>query len=329
MNNNYSNYIKNFKDYLSTIKNLSDLYISNIIGTVNQFLEFVNVYKFEECFSTYEEITLNDIRKISNTEIYSYIFFLAESGYKQSSRNTKIEHLRTFFNFLFNIMHNIFKQPFQIVKTEKRKSFELPNYLSQNEATKLVNLYNESKKTNEIRNNAIINLCLNSGLRVSEVSALNISEINFKTQTFLIHGKGNKERVGYMNDKTQKSIERYLEIRKKITPKNNKDNDALFISNKGGRISVKTIRTAIKLSYTKADINNNTYSVHTLRHTCATLLYKAGIDIKVIQELLGHSDVNTTKIYTHLHDEEVKKQMMEHPLAKYKMKQVYDFCAEQ
>lgn len=323
--NNYQDFISEFKNYLFAIKNLSELYVKGIVGTIHQFLEYMNVYKFDGKFKNIDEITLNDIRTLTNRDIYSYIFYLAKNNYQQNTRTLKIEHLRTFFDFLFRIKHDVFKQPFKKINTEKRTSVQLPNYLSLNESKKLINLYKESKKINEIRNNAIINLCLNCGLRVSEVSKLNISDINFVTDTFTIQGKGNKERTGYLNKQAKEAILNYIEIRKKIIPKNKKDNDALFISNKGGRIHVNTIRDAVKIAYIRTNIDNDVYSVHTLRHTCATLLYKSGQDIKLIQEILGHSSINTTKIYTHLYDKDVEKTMQEHPLSKFKINNAIDY----
>ena len=324
-NKNYPIFIEELKNYLIGIKNLSNLYVDNIITTIMQFLEFMNTYKFNKQFESLEQITCNDIRSLSNRDIYSYIFYLAKNNYQQNTRTLKIEHLRTFFDFLFRIKHDVFKQPFKKINTEKRTAVQLPNYLSLNESKKLINLYKESKKVSEIRNNAIINLCLNCGLRVSEVSKLNISDFNFISDTFTIQGKGKKERTGYLNKQAKEAVLNYIEIRKNIIPKNKKDNDALFISNKGGRIHVNTIRDAVKIAYTRTDIDNNVYSVHTLRHTCATLLYKSGQDIKLIQEILGHSSINTTKIYTHLYDKDVEKTMQEHPLSKFKIKNAIDY----
>lgn len=103
--------------------------------------------------------------------------------------------------------------------------------------------------------------------------------------------------------------------------------DALFITERKCRITSRTIQRDLKSLYKKAEIDENKYSVHTLRHTCATILYKSGYDIKLIQEILGHSSVNTTKIYTHLYDKEVEKTMQEHPLAHFKMKNAMEFCA--
>ena len=118
-----------------------------------------------------------------------------------------------------------------------------------------------------------------------------------------------------------------MEIRKNIVPKNKKYKDKLFITQKNEKIDVRTIRRYIKKAYIEAGINNNTYSVHTLRHTCATLLYKAGNDIKLIQELLGHSTVEVTKIYTHLYDKDVEKALLEHPLSKFKYNDAIVYAA--
>ena len=283
----YNDYISDFKNYLYAIKNLSDVYARNIVVTVSQFLSFINSYKFDNKYSSVEEIELNDIRSITNNEVYSYIFYLANKDYKPSSRSVKTEHLRVFFEFLFKIKNTIFKPPLQSIQKEKRFAVNLPNYLSLNEAQKIAQIYNESQSKLQVRENAIINLALNCGLRVSEISNLNISDFDFDAKQFLIHGKGNKERIGYLNNITLKAVKNYLEIRNKIITKDEKDRDSLFVTNKGTRIDARTIRRYVKNAYKDVEIDENAYSVHTLRHTCATLLYKySGVNIHTIQELL-------------------------------------------
>ena len=255
------------------------------------------------------------------------IFYLADNDYKQGTRNFKIENLKTFFEFLYTIKHRLFNQPFKKINTEKRIAKQLPNYLSFNEAKKLTELYKNSDKELDIRKNAIIHLFLHCGMRVSEVANLNISDFQLTEKRFLILGKGNKERTGYLNDDTYEALMKYMEIRKNIVPKNKKYKDKLFITQKNEKIDVSTIRRYIKKAYIEAGINNNTYSVHTLRHTCATLLYKAGNDIKLIQQLLGHSTVEVTKIYTHLYDKDVEKALLEHPLSKFKYNDAIVYAA--
>ena len=136
---------------------------------------------------------------------------------------------------------------------------------------------------------------------------------------FLFIGKGNKERIGYINDITRKALMSYLKIRNNIiTDKKNKD--YLFLNRYNIKINSEGIRKLIKTAYDYVGLDSKKYSVHTLRHTCATILYRAGIGIRTIQEILGHVQVDTTEIYTHLYDKEVMNAIAGHPLAKFLMK---------
>lgn len=151
----------------------------------------------------------------------------------------------------------------------------------------------------------------NKPIKIKELKEL-------ENQKYILRfGKGNKERTGYLNNSTKEALENYLNIRKTIQPKTQKDKDALFLSNKRVRICTRAIELAIDKAYEKAGLDKKVYTVHTLRHTCATLMYKNGIDIKIIKEVLGHVRIDTTEIYTHLHNEDVMKAMFEHPLNKY------------
>ena len=324
---NYNEFMEDYKNYLIAIRNLSQGSVKKVITTVKQFLGFINNYKFDKKFDSVEDINLNDIRMLSNNDVYSYIFYLAENDYKPITRSAKVEYLRSFFEFLFKIKHKLFKQPFPKIKTEKRFEKHLPNYLSYEEAKKLVNVYNKCTSEQDIRNNAIIHLCLHCGMRISEVAELNLSDLQLSERKFLILGKGNKERTGYLNDSAYNALVKYLEIRKNIKPKHKKDGDKVFITKKLTKIRASTIRECIKQAYIDAGINNETYSVHTLRHTCATLMFKAGTDIKTIQEILGHSTVDVTKIYTHLYNKEVEEALQGHPLSQFKYNDAIAYAA--
>ena len=324
-NNTVPEFINNFTNYLLAIKNLSQSYVSNMVVTLKQFINFINVHKFNNKYDDITNISLNDIRSIVNSDIYSFIFFLAERHYEVGSRTAKIEHLRTFFDYLYRIKHNIFKEPFKEIKRERYNNGKLPNYLSLDEAKRMLNVYKDNTKEVKIRDNAIIHICLNSGLRVSEVSNLKISDLDMANSKFTIIGKGNKERTGYLNAITKDALQKYLDIRNTITT-DKKNSDYLFLNKYKEKITTEGIRITLKKAYKKAGIDNNKYSTHTLRHTCATILYRSGIDIKVIQELLGHTKVETTEIYTHLYDEEVFDAMQKHPLSKFKMKNAMEYC---
>lgn len=321
------NFVEDFANYLVAIKNLSQTYIKNMTVTIEQFLEFINVHKFKNKYNSIEDITLNEIRSLNNSDIYSFIFFLAESHYQNNSRVIKIEHLKTFFDYLFRIKHTIFKEPFKKINSERKLVKKLPKYLSLEESRRLLKIYENSTDEVEIRDNAMLHLFLNCGLRLSEIKNLNIKDISLTDNKFTIIGKGNKERTNYLNLKTKEALMKYLKIRDNFSKNNKNDDKTLFLTCYGYRISQFTINKIVKRAYRKANLDDKVYTVHTLRHTCATILYRAGVNIKTIQELLGHVQIDTTEIYTHLNDQEVKEVMLNHPLAQFKIADALAYCA--
>ncbi len=321
------NFVEDFANYLVAIKNLSQTYIKNMTVTIEQFLEFINVHKFKNKYNSIEDITLNEIRSLNNSDIYSFIFFLAESHYQNNSRVIKIEHLKTFFDYLFRIKHTIFKEPFKKINSERKLVKKLPKYLSLEESRRLLKIYENSTDEVEIRDNAMLHLFLNCGLRLSEIKNLNIKDISLTDNKFTIIGKGNKERTNYLNLKTKEALMKYLKIRDNFSKNNKNDDKTLFLTCYGYRMSQFTINKIVKRAYRKANLDDKVYTVHTLRHTCATILYRAGVNIKTIQELLGHVQIDTTEIYTHLNDQEVKEVMLNHPLAQFKIADALAYCA--
>ncbi|MBR2786421.1 MAG: hypothetical protein IKD76_02875 [Clostridia bacterium] len=143
---NMPQFVNNLVSYLIGIKDLSEICAHNMTITIKQFLEFINVHKLKNKYNSIEDFTLNDIRSLSNSDIYSFIYFLAESHYKTNSRVVKIEHLKTFFNYLFTINETIFTQPFRKIKTDRKAEEKLPSYLSLDESKRLLNVYADSTK---------------------------------------------------------------------------------------------------------------------------------------------------------------------------------------
>lgn len=321
--NSYKNVIENFKNYSLTIRNLTENSIKTIIETIENFLNFMNKIKFH--FDSIEDINLDILRTIQNKDICFYIYDLADRGCSSNTRISRTEHLKTFFNYLFRIKHTLFKQPINDVSLEAKNHRHLPNYLNETQARAMSTLYKNSTKLHEIRTNAIINLSLNAGLRMNEIIELRISELELDENRFIVHGKGQKERTCYLNKVAKEALLKYLDMRKNIVPARKSDADYVFLSNKNKKMDDHTIRSFIKVSYNKAHIDSSKYSMHTLRHTCATLLYKAGVDIRTIQELLGHEQLDTTTIYTHIHDNSVKDSMLNHPLAHFTMKDALSY----
>ena len=315
---NYKSYF--YGEFLSKIK--SCIFIKEMIEKAYE--KSTRLTKWKKEIESYrilnEEKTLEQIVKIIYDILIKNTEIVCECDKVIINKNE--------INKIKEKVENKNKEPFKQIKREKNIYLQLPSYLSLNESKELLNLYTDSTKINEIRDNAILHLFLNCGLRVSELKNLNISDFKFNNNTFIIFGKGNKERTGYLNNSTKEALENYLNIRKTIQPKSQKDKDALFLSNKRVRICTRAIELAIDKAYEKAGLDKKVYTVHTLRHTCATLMYKNGIDIKIIKEVLGHVRIDTAEIYTHLHNEDVMKAMFEHPLSQFKMADALMYCTE-
>lgn len=324
----YPEFIEEFKSYMIGIKNLSANYIENIISTLKDFLEFVNDHIFDCKYESINDMTLNEIRFLNNSDIYGYIYYLVKNNNQIGTRLKKIEHLRAFFDYLYRIKNKLFKEPFKQIKRQKNEYKHLPNYLSLTEAKNLLNNFaNKKDNFKNLRNYTIVSLFLNSGLRISELVNLKISDINLVNNTFLINGKGNKERTGYLNEEAKNILLKYLNLRNEIICPDKETSKYLFISTRKKKICDRQVRRIIKNGYIDCGIENDNYSVHTLRHTFATILYKSGTDIKILKELLGHSRIETTQIYTHLHNESVMRTMQEHPLSKFKMNDALAFAS--
>lgn len=325
MNKKYPKYITELQDYLIGIGNYSKNYVENIVTTSLQFLDYINESKYNNIYESLEDITLNEIRTITNSDIYGFIYHLVEKGFKESTRILKLEHLKKLFDYLFRIKNTLFKEPLKDIKREKKKGRTLPNYLSLEEARKLTNVYKDSTSEYDIRDTAMIKLFLTSGIRLSELKNLKIKNINFKENIFTVVGKGNKERTCYMNSNTKVALLKYIEIRNKKQIEG-KNIQYLFLTDDSKIHTISSIKRIIKKAYKKAGINPQNYSVHTLRHTCATLLIRNNVDIKIIQELLGHSRIETTQIYTHIYNKAIEDEMLKHPLAKFKIKDALSFA---
>jgi len=178
----------------------------------------------------------------------------------------------------------------------------------------LKTVQNDSKSTS-VRDYAIITLFLNCGMRLSELVGINIKDINFSECKLNVIGKGNKERTIYLNKACINAINNYLKERPRDVVKMD-SRDALFLSNRKERISNRTVQLVVQRELLKAGLDINKYSVHKLRHTAATLMYQYGnVDIRALQELLGHKSISTTEIYTHVDNSQVRQAVEDNPLA--------------
>ena len=199
-------------------------------------------------------------------------------------------------------------------KLDKR----IPKYLTLDDTKNLLEAVNDMDDRNKERDYAIITLFLNCGMRLSELVGINIKDINFNDQKLNVIGKGNKERTIYLNSACMNAVNKYLAVRPHDNVKYD-SKDALFLSERRERISNRTVQYIVKQELKRAGLDTNKYSVHKLRHTAATLMYKYGnVDIRALQELLGHESISTTEIYTHVDNSQIRNAVESNPLANIK-----------
>ncbi|MDY3946800.1 MAG: tyrosine recombinase XerC [Ezakiella sp.] len=319
--------LEDFLSYLLTMKNHSPNTIREYKYDLIIFLRFIKIRKFKLRNIAFDEVDISDIdtnllNKVDIRDLDAFLAFASNNGKtKATTRYRKIASLRTFFKYLYERLGVIDDNPTLKLEYPKIDS-RLPIYLTLNDTYKLlltcedVEGQNARDKYLNARDYAILMVFLNCGLRLSELVSLDIGSIN-EDNSINIIGKGNKERIVFLNASTRDAIDRYLKIRRaKID--NNIEEKALFISNKQNRLSKSAVQEMVKKRIQMAGLDPNKYSVHKLRHTAATLMYKYGdVDILTIKEVLGHSNVATTQIYTHLDTDIVKTATEKNPLSHF------------
>ena len=238
------------------------------------------------------------------------------NGSKPATRARKASTIRIFFAYLYD-QKIIPDNPAIGLKTPKLGK-RMPKYLSLEDSKKLLDVTYDENDENKERDYAIITLFLNCGLRLSELVGINISNIDFSENRLTVIGKGNKERTIYLNNACVNAIKDYMSVRPKEGVKNDSkaSNKALFLSSRKERISNRTVQYIVDRELKKAGLDTSKYSTHKLRHTAATLMYQYGnVDIRALQELLGHESIATTEIYTHVSNEQVRNAVESNPLA--------------
>lgn len=310
-------FIKEFLLYMQNIKNRSKSTIREYHYDLRDTFRFLKLFKQEKIkFNNINDeliektnildLDINFVKNIELTDLYEYLNYLSNTRLdKPTTRARKIAALKSFFNFMTFKQKVLEKNPAVELETPKL-SKRLPKYLSLDES---VALLHSIQGKNEKRDTCIITLFLNCGLRLSELVAINFKDI--KGDSLHVIGKGDKERSVYLNNACQKSLKEYISVR----PKDVKDHDALFISERGTRIGKRTVEMMVKKYITLAGLDPKKYSPHKLRHTAATLMHKyGGVDIRSLQQILGHESVSTTEIYTHVDSEQVKEALEKNPL---------------
>ena len=321
--------IREFLFYHENIKAHSRKTVDEYFYDLRTFFRFLKIHKgLVSRDTTFEEISIMDIdfnfvETVTISDVYEYLSFLTRDrptqansrntnyGLSATSRARKTAVIRSYYKYLTLKSPNnrLSKNPVADLDAPKlRKS--LPRFLSLDESTKLLDnvdgMYRE-------RDFCILTLFLNCGLQISELTNLDVTDI--REDSIRVLGKGNKERIVYINDACAAAINDYLLIRKSV-PLNRER--ALFLSSRRQRISTSTIHNLVKKHLLAAGLDRTKYSSHKLRHTAATLMLKSGVDVRTLQELLGHEHLNTTQIYTHIENSSLRDAALRSPLSGYK-----------
>ncbi len=259
------------------------------------------------------------ICSVSTDEIYDFFMYVSDKrGNGAAAKSRKLSAVKSFYKYLCQKKRLLEKNPaIDIEGPKKRKS--LPKFLTIDESLSLLEVIenDDSSKFKE-RDFAIVTLFLNCGMRLSELCGINLSDLDRELRSLRVLGKGNKERIVYLNDACRDALSRYLDIRKSAKYKGINTN-ALFISKQYKRISNKTVQWLVYKYLALAGLEYRHFSTHKLRHTAATLMYQTGkVDVRVLKEILGHEQLNTTQIYTHVSNKGMQDAMDESPLANIK-----------
>ena len=320
--------LKEYASYLFAIKGNSEKTVCEYLLDLRTFFRYYIAEKqglsltseeFEEL--SIHEISEADLREITEYTIIKYFMYAtSERKNNASTRMRKLSALKSFFKFAHTKRHYIDSNP-AIDVDRPKKNKTLPKYLTAEEAVRLLEtIRNDQSSKTVIRDFAITTLFLNTGIRLSELVGLNLQSFTSDLSTMRVIGKGNKERIVYLNDAAKSAIKDYLRVR--LDPRYIVTGDnAFFLSRRQVRISNKTVQWMVGKYLELAGLGNRGLSVHKLRHTAATLMYQSGkVDIRVLKDILGHEQLNTTQIYTHLVDRNLEQAMESNPLADLKIK---------
>lgn len=311
--------VQQYAMYLRNIKGLSAKTVDEYCMDLRTLFRFLkNNWGLEQPGVPLEEIPVHDVglefvSRIKTYDVFEFMNFVADERNNMSStRQRKSSSLKSFFKYL-TIHENLLQENPTENLTPPKKKKALPHFLSLEQSIELLQAV---EGPDAERDRCILTLFLNCGMRLAELVSINISDVLYNNSTLRIIGKGNKERIVYLNQACLDSINSYLAAR----PKDGViDRNALFLSNRKTRISPKTVQAMVKKYLDKIGLSGPGYSVHKLRHTAATLMYRYGdVDIRVLQDILGHANLGTTEIYTHTSSIQMEDAINANPLAKVK-----------
>jgi len=311
-----------FLDYLDSALDKSQNTIKEYNYDLVTFLKYLKLTDLNLDTNSKEilinDITIDDLKKLTLDDLYTYTSYLKNvKKNNAATRARKVASLKAFFNYLCMTQKLLDINPAQNLETPKIGK-RLPKYLTLEESQQLLKNVEKIDSRNELRDYAIITLFLNCGMRLSELTGINIGDIDFDNNKLNVIGKGNKERTIYLNNACMDAITNYMSSRPKTGLKID-SKSALFLSERKERISQRTVQEIVKKYLTATGLSK--YSTHKLRHTAATLMYKYGnVDIRALQQLLGHESISTTEIYTHVDNEIIRNAVEANPLSNFTQK---------
>lgn len=314
--------LSDFLNYLETIKGKSQNTISGYKTDLCLFFKFMKAYYglVNDENLELEEIVINDIdydfiRRIELTDLYAFLSFLEKNrGNSAHARARKVASLKSYYKFLHTKAKVITNNPTLELESPKI-SQRHPVYLTLEESIELLSSLDKNN-IHYARDFCILLLFLNCGMRLSELCGIKIDKI--KSDTLTIIGKGNKERTVYLNEACLNAINQYKSVRDD-SKTSYEDKDFLFLSSRNRPINKRTVEVLVKKHINNAGMVDKKYTPHKLRHTAATLMYKHGnVDIRSLQIILGHENISTTQIYTHVDNDTLRDAVNSNPLANIK-----------
>ena len=320
--------LREYASYLVAIKGNSEKTVCEYLLDLRTFFRYVKCRnegsipnKTDFTKISISDLTLDDIAKIKQQDIIEYLVFaLTERTNNPTTRMRKASAIRSLYHVLCNKKHYLTENPALDIDSPKPAK-TLPKYLSYEESLALLQtIKNDKSSPTVVRDFAIVSLFLNTGMRLSELVGLDLNSFAPDLSTVKVRGKGNKERLLYLNDFARRAVADYLKVR--LDSKYIRTSDkAFFLSSREQRISNKTVQWMVHKYFGLAGLGYKKYSVHKLRHTAATLMYQSGeVDIRILKEVLGHEQLNTTQIYTHVVNRNLKEAVDSNPLSDLKFK---------
>lgn len=319
----FSQIIQEYAAYKASIQGCSQKTIQEYLLDLRTFFRFLiarenGIALDSEAFFQIDisSVGTERLSEIRPEDIYAFLLYAGETRKNQwSARSRKLSAIRSLYKFLVSKRHLLSYNPTMDIDSPKPKR-TLPKVLNLEEALKLLEAVEQDKESPyRIRDYAILTLFLNCGMRLSELVGINLSDIDSEMTSVRVMGKGSKERLIYLNDACQYALKDYL-IERKSAKYAHVQDKALFLSRLEQRISTKTVQAMVYKYLKLAGLEAKHYSVHKLRHTAATLMYQSGnVDVRILKEVLGHEQLNTTQIYTHVTNQDMEKAMAKNPLA--------------